>query len=185
MPKEYANILIDNGFDILEVLICQTKKSIAITDQNLKDIGIKLPGERAKILLHLEEISGNFDFPINKDIVYDNSNNFTTNNYENSSLYKFLNSINMEKYMENFIKAGYYNSEILFLQMNSKQPLNEDILVNDFGVRKSECRFILEKLSDEANKYIKSIKNKEENKNTTIILEENNNNKYCDICLVF
>jgi ankyrin repeat protein len=185
LPKEYANILIDNGFDILEVLICQTKKSIAITNQNLKDIGIRLPGERAKILLHLEEIAGNFDFPINKDIVYDNSNNFTTNNYENSSLFKFLNSINMEKYMENFIKAGYYNSEILFLQMNSKQPLNEDILVNDFGVRKSECRFILEKLSDEANKYIKSIKNKEENKNTTIILEENNNNKYCDICLVF
>ena len=33
LPKEYANILIDNGFDILEVLICQTKKSIAITDQ--------------------------------------------------------------------------------------------------------------------------------------------------------
>ena len=183
LPKEYANILIDNGFDILEVLICQTKKSIAITYQNLKDIGIKLPGERAKILLHLEEISGNFDFPINKDIVYDNSNKFTSNDYENSSLYKFLNSINMEKYMENFIKAGYYNSEILFLQMNSKQPLNEDILVNDFGVGKKECKFILEKLSDEANKYVKSIKNKEENK--TIILEENNNIKSCDICLVF
>ena len=183
LPKEYANILIDNGFDILEVLICQTKKSIAITDQNLKDIGIKLPGERAKILLHLEEISGNFDFPINKDIIYDNSNNFTTNNYNNSSLYIFLKSINMVKYMENFIKAGYYNSELLFLQMNSKQPLNEGILMNDFGVGKKECRFILEKLSHEANNYIKSIKNMEENKN--IILEENNNIKSCDICLVF
>ena len=183
LPKEYANILIDNGFDILEVLICQTKKSIAITDQNLKDIGIKLPGERAKILLHLEEISGNFDFPINKDIIYDSSNNFTTNNYNNSSLYIFLKSINMVKYMENFIKAGYYNSELLFLQMNSKQPLNEGILMNDFGVGKKECRFILEKLSHEANNYIKSIKNMEENKN--IILEENNNIKSCDICLVF
>ena len=184
LPKEYANNLIDNGFDILEVLIYQTKKSIAITYQNLKDIGIKLPGERAKIILHLEEIAGNFDFPINKDIIYVNSN-FSNNNYKNSSLYKFLSSINYEKFMKNFVKGGYYNSELLFLQMNSKQPLNEEILINDLGMGKNESKYILEKLNDEANKYVKNIKNSEENKNRTIILEENNNIKSCDMCLAF
>ena len=49
----------------------------------------------------------------------------------------------------------------------------------------NEFRFILEKLSDKANKYVKSIKNKEENKNKTTILEGNNNIKSSDICLVF
>lgn len=185
LPKEYANNLLDNGFDALEVLIYQTKKGLALTYQNLKDIGIKLPGERAKILLHLEEISGNFDFPINKDIIYSNSNNFTSNNYKNNSLYKFLSEINCENFLKNFVKGGYYSSEILFLQMNSKQPLNEEILINDLGVGKNECRNILEKLNEEANKYIKSIKNNKENENKGIILEENNNIKSCDICIVF
>ena len=184
LPKEYANNLIDNGFDVLDVLIYQTKKGIALTYQNLKDIGIKLPGERAKILLRLEEISGNFDFPINKEIIYSNLN--SNNNNNDSSLYKFLSSINCEKFLKNFVKNGYYNSEILFLQMNSKQPLNEEILVNDLGVSKNDCGNILEKLLDKGNDYIKSIKyNNEENKNKSIIFEENNNIKSCDMCFLY
>ena len=62
LPKEYAFNLIDNGFDNLEMLISQTKNGIALTYENLREIGIKKPGERIKILIHLEEISVNFKF---------------------------------------------------------------------------------------------------------------------------
>ena len=183
LPKEYANNLIDNGFDVLDVLISQTKKGIALSDQNLKDIGIKLPGERAKILVHLEEISGNYKFNLDKEIVYANKIDI-----KNNSLYKFLYGINCEKYINDFIDAGYYNSELLYFQMASKQPLNVDILIEDIGLDKNDAKKILTNLVEGSKNFIEDIKyieeNKEKNKDRSIILEENNF-KSCDMCLIF
>lgn len=183
LPKEYANNLIDNGFDVLDVLISQTKKGIALSYQNLKDIGIKLPGERAKILVHLEEISGNFNFNLDKEILYANKIDI-----KNNSLYNFLHRINCEKYINDFIDAGYYNSELLYLQMVSRQPLNEDILIKDIGLDKNDAKKIVNSLIEGSKNFIEDIKyieeNKEKNKNRFIILEENNF-KSCDMCLIF
>ena len=39
-------MLIENGFDDLNVLINQMKKGLSITYQNLKDIGILNPGDK-------------------------------------------------------------------------------------------------------------------------------------------
>ena len=182
LPKEYANNLIDNGFDVLDVLISQTKKGIALSNQNLKDIGIKLPGERAKILVHLEEISGNFNFNLDKEILY--ANKIDT---KNNSLYKFLYRINCEKYINDFIDAGYYNSELLFLQMASRQPLNLDILIKDIGVDINDANKILTNLIEGSKNFIEDLQyieeNKEKNKNKYVILEENNF-KSCDMCLI-
>ena len=183
LPKEYANNLIDNGFDVLDVLISQTKKGIALSYQNLKDIGVKLPGERAKILVHLEEISGNFNYNLDKEILYANKIDI-----KNNSLYKFLFRINYEKYINDFIDAGYYNSELLFLQMVTRQPLNMDILIEDIGLDKNDAKKILDNLVEGSKNFIEDIKyieeNKEKNKNRFIILEENNF-KSCDMCLIF
>ena len=182
LPKEYANYLIDNGFDVLDVLISQTKKGIALSYQNLKDIGIKLPAERSKIIVHLEEISGNFDFCLDRDIIY--SNNIMDNN---NSLYKFLCAINYEKLLNKFIDAGYCNSELLFVQMYSKQPINESILRNDLNLNTIEAKKILAYLTDYSQCYIKKRKNNDDNKvqNKFIIFEENNNIKSCDMCFIF
>ena len=185
LPKEYTNNLIDNGFDVLDVLIYQATKGIAFTYQNLKDIGIKLPGERAKILVHLEEIAGNFDFKFDKELVYSNK----IDNNKNNSLFRFLSEINCEKYIKHFINGGYYSLELLFLQMISKEPLTEEILVNDLGLNTLVSKEILENLNKRAQIYCKNKgcndKNIEENKNKVIIMEENNNIKSCDMCLLF
>ena len=185
LPKEYTNNLIDNGFDVLDVLIYQATKGIAFTYQNLKDIGIKLPGERAKILVHLEEIAGNFDFKFDKELVYSNK----IDNNKNNSLFRFLSEINCEKYIKHFINGGYYSLELLFLQMISKEPLTEEILVNDLGLNTFVSKEILENLNKRAQIYCKNKgcndKNIEENKNKVIIMEENNNIKSCDMCLLF
>jgi len=175
LPKEYASNLIDNGFDVLDVLISQTKKGIALSYQNLKDIGVKLPGERAKILVHLEEISGNFNCNIDKEILYANKIDI-----KNNSLYKFLFRINYEKYINDFIDAGYYNSELLFLQMASRQPLNVDILIEDIGLDKNDAKKILDNLVEGSKNFIEDKRKK----NKFIILEENNF-KSCDMCLIF
>ena len=75
------------------------KKGLALSYQNLKDIGINIPGDRAKILIHLEEISENFDFIINKEVIY--SNKITEE--KNGSLYHFLLKLNLEEYFSNFM----------------------------------------------------------------------------------
>ena len=188
LPKEYSNYLLDNGFDVLDVLISQTKKGIALSYQNLKDIGIKLPGERSKIIVHLEEISGNFDFCLDKDIIYSNKIK-----NKNNSLYNFLSSINSEKLFSNFIDSGYYNIELLFVQMQSKQPINEIIMTNDLRLNTIESKKILSKLIDGSQKYIATIKNKNQNKNNNnnnnnnkyIIFEDNKNINSCDMCFLF
>ena len=193
LPKEYSNNLIDNGFDNLDVLISQTKNGIALTYENLRDIGIKKPGERIKILTHLEEISGNFEFFLEKKIYYDK------NNIKNEffSVKKFLENIGQYKFLNNFIENGIYNIELLYIYMGSKQPLNENILVNDFGINKNDANKIIIKLYENSRIYIKllKIKNKKNNNddnnihntNKTVIMEENNtsNTKSCDMCILF
>lgn len=193
LPKEYSNNLIDNGFDNLDVLISQTKNGIALTYENLRDIGIKKPGERIKILTHLEEISGNFEFFLEKKIYYDKNN--TKNAF--FSVKNFLENIGQYKFLNNFIENGIYNIELLYIYMGSKQPLNENILVNDFGINKNDANKIIIKLYENSRIYIKllKIKNKKNNNddnnihntNKTVIMEENNisNTKSCDMCILF
>lgn len=53
--EEYTQKMINNGFDDINILISQMKTKNAITDKILKDIGISVPGYRAKIIVKLEE----------------------------------------------------------------------------------------------------------------------------------
>ena len=159
----------------------------------MRDIGIKKQGERIKILTHLEELSGNFEFFLEKKIYYDKNN--TKNAF--FSVKKFLENIGQYKFLNNFIENGIYNIELLYIYMGSKQPLNENILVNDFGINKNDANKIIIKLYENSRIYIKllKIKNKKNNNddnnihntNKTVIMEENNksNTKSCDMCILF
>ena len=183
LPIIYGNYLLDNGFDDLELLISITKNSIALSNQNLKDIGINVPGDRAKILIHLEEMAGNFPFILEKDIIYSNKIDENKN-----SLYKFLTSINLEEYIRLFKENGYYNAELLYVQMVSKNPITEEILINDFGLSKiGHIKRIMLNLLNCSQNYIKRLKNNSgENKSyKSIVFEGNPYSKACDACLVF
>ena len=186
LPKRHSETLIDNGFDDLDVLINQMKKGLALSYQNLKEINIDRPGDRAKILIHLEEISDNFNFIIDKDIIYSNQ----IPEEKVGSLYFFLSKINLEEYFHNFIENGYNSAELLFVQMASKNPVTEDILKNDLGINKiGHLQRILLSLNDEAKIYVDSLEKKNNNfdKNSSkfIDIEENQYLKSCEACFVF
>ena len=189
LPKEYANILIDNGFDNLDVLIYQAKHGIALTYENLRDIGIKKPGERIKILVHLDEISNNFNFYFPKKIF---SDDYEINNGFNT-IKNFLEKIGMKKFLNNFIQNGIYNVELLYIQMGSKQSLKKDILIDDLDINANDAKKIFFKLYENSRNYINKMKilNKRNImdyqyiNNKSIIYEENNKNKSCDMCILF
>ena len=189
LPKEYANILIDNGFDNLDVLIYQAKHGIALTYENLRDIGIKKPGERIKILVHLDEISNNFNFYIPKKIFLDD---YEINNGFNT-IKNFLEKIGMKKFLNNFIQNGIYNVELLYIQMGSKQSLKKDIFIDDLDINANDAKKIFFKLYENSRNYInkmkilnkRNIKDYKDINNKSIVYEENNKNKSCDMCILF
>ena len=185
LPKKYADILIENGFDDLNVLINQMKKGLSITYQNLKDIGITSPGDKSKILIHLEEISQNFDFNLDKDIIY--SNNIPEE--KSGSLYQFLHGIHLDEYFQLFVDSGFNSAELLFMQMASKNPITENILKNDIGINKiGHLQRIMISLKEETKKYVDNLRKKSEKSNgkyKSIIYEENPYLNSCEACLIF
>ena len=184
LPKKFAEILLENGFDDLKVLINQMKLGLALSYQNLKDIGIGNPGDRAKILIHLEEISDNFEFILEQDIIY--SNKIPEEN--NGSLYLFLKKINLEEYFQIFIENGYNNAELLYIQMASKNPITENILRDDLSINKiGHLQRLLISLNEESKRYIKNLEKGSVNnkKKFSIIYEENPYLKSCEACIIF
>ena len=182
LSKSYADYLLDNGFDDLEVLIHQYKNSNALSEKNLKDIGIKNPGDRTKILIHLEELAGNFPIKLEKNIIYSNFISKDVNN----SLYKFLNSINLEKYIDIFEKNGFYNAEILYIKMISKNPMTEEILREDFGLDKiGHIKRIMINLKSCSEQYIAKLKQKKKCDNYKYIeFSADSKLRSCQTCIL-
>ena len=179
LPKEYAEKFIENGFDDLNLLLFQTKSGIALTDQNLKDIGIHPGGERAKILIHLEEKAGVIPYILEKNKIYADEHN---TNKKNNSLFKFLASIKLEQYEKNFIDNGYNNSELLFSQMITRQPINEEMLKNEFNIEKKGHRlFLYNNLVQGSKEYVGNLKNK----NKTNMVFDGKALKECEPCVIY
>ena len=185
LPIKYAEILLDNGFDDLEVLINQTKSGVALSYQNLKEIGVGTPGERGKILIRLEEITDIFNFDIEKDIIYSDK----MPDEKTGSLYLFLERISLEEYFQIFVDNGYNSAELLFMQMISKNPITEDILKSDLGINKiGHLQRIMISLNEESKKYINNLENKSKKKSKRynhVLYEEKSYLKHCEACSIF
>ena len=173
--QHYVNILVENGFNDISLLIEQTKNGIAISDKNLLDIGIIPPGERAKILVRIEEKAKLFNFSVEKEKIYLK----TTRNQNN--LYRMLSNIKLECLLDNFINGGYVSPDLLYMQMLTRQPVTEGIL-KEIGIDKIGFRMrILNKLKTESQIYGNKC-----NRNSVIFeTKRNENEEFCNLCKIF
>ena len=179
LNEKYANKLIENGFDDLELLIEQTKEVSALSDQNLKEIGILIPGDRAKILIHLEQRAGIIPYKLPNEIIYNNDLNIK----KEYSIEHYLNKNNLKNYEKNFKDNGYNNSPLLFSQMLTRQPLTDDILKNDLGIEnKADRNKILVGLFSELKNYCKKLRTSE---NVNMQFDGKNSGDLCETCTVF
>ena len=180
LTRDYVKKFMENGFDDLDVLVSKTKNGNVITDEILKKIGIQYPGHRAKIIIHLEEIAQLYNFQLEKEIIYMAEQNSKYIDY----LYKFLASINLEEYVNNFILNGYLSPQLMFMQMVTRQPITDKILQNDIGIKKIGYRArILNSLTTEASIYIKKLENIKDDK--VLTYENNKNINSCEVCHIF
>ena len=162
--EKYLNNLQDNGFDDVNLLIYQARTENPITDLQLKEVGIKNMGDRARILIKLEESANNFGYSLPNEVYYicDNINSIDINEDKNiNKLLQWLIKINIEEYLDNFLINGYYSIELLLIQMLSKNPLNDDSLKNEIEINKIGHRSsILNRLKEDSKEFNKNMRKK-------------------------
>ena len=149
------------------------KQGFPLLDESLKEIGITSPGDRAKILIRMQEISEgfNFDFPF-EQVYFKN----------NRSIQKWLNKEGLQKYINNFIKGGYQSLELLLIQMASKYKINDKILKNDLNIINDEDRKnILKSLENNSEKYVYELTKNQSVPRTYSKMVQNNSGNYCII----
>ena len=180
LSKKYYNLMNSNGFEDIQLLIEQEKICNAINDLQLKEIGILLPGDRAKILIHLEEKAGKYNFTLPKNIYYEikNAENILED-FNVKKIYNWLKNLKIENYLENFLEGGYHSIELILMQMNCKFPINDYILKDELGILKVGHRArIINKLVEDGKKFWNKLNN-----NNTIIANKKKK-KNCE-CFLF
>jgi len=150
--QNYGNLLISEGFDDISLIIKQMKEGYPILDDTLKEIGIIQPGDRAKILIRLQEISNGFSFEFPFEQVYFKNN---------GSILKWLEKEGLSKYNKNFLDAGYQSLELLLVQMVSKYKIDDSILKNDLFIFNDKARKqIIASLETNSIKYMNELSKK-------------------------
>ena len=175
--EKYFGQMNKNGFDDINCLIENTKSnSITVTDKQLKEAGVNLPGDRAKILIRLQEKAKNFAYQVPRNVYY------VCKDLEHipkesciNKLNDWLKNLKLEEYLKSFISNGYQSRELMLLQMESKNELTDDILKDEIGISKIGHRArILNKLRDEG----KSLNHKL--KTSVLVVNNGGTTKNCE-----
>ena len=150
--QNYGNLLISEGFDDISLIIKQMKEGYPVLDDTLKEIGIIQPGDRAKILIRLQEVSNGFIFEFPFEQVYFKNN---------GSILKWLEKEGLSRYNKNFLDAGYQSLELLLVQMVSKYKIDDSILKNDLFIFSDIARKkIIASLETNSIKYMNELSKK-------------------------
>ena len=171
--KNYGNILISEGFDDIDLILKQMNEGFPVLEDTLKEIGIIPAGDRAKILIRLQEISNGFNFDFPFEVVYFKNN---------GSILKWLTREGLPKYNKNFIDAGYQSLELLLIQMASKFKINENILINELYILNDKDRMqILKSLQINSEKYVKELSKNENIERTYSKMVKKDSESICSI----
>ena len=181
LQKYYFNFN-SNGLGDINQIIENAKKNIYLTDDQLKKIRIFKSGERAKILIRILEKANFFEFALPKNVYYISYTFGKIEDDENVfKLFEWLKNIKLEELLRNFINNGYFSIDLLFLQLLSNNPINDEILKNDLGIEKLGYRArILNKLKEECPNYLNKLKK------SIVSFHSIENPKFCNNdCFIF
>ena len=184
---QYSDLLIKEGFDDINLVINQMKKGNPINDDILREIGIPRPGDRAKILIRIQECAHLFDFKIPFEAVYyinRKKYEFLKYDFHVKALQNWLKKLRLQNYLENFYNNGYYSPELVFIQKASKFPINDTILERDLKIDNiNDRKLIMSSISSNSNNYVSELRKKNVKKKN----EDNPENKALDDnkCMIF
>ena len=173
--EQYTDILIQEGFDDINLVINQMKTGNPINDDILREIGIERPGDRAKILIRIQECAGLFEFKIQfEPVYYINRKKFEFLKYDFhvKALQNWLKKLKLQNYLGNFYNNGYYSPELIFVQKASKFPIDDTILERDLKIENiNDRKLIMSSISSDSDEYISNLKSKKEKIQNGIYIE--------------
>ena len=186
--EQYTDILIQEGFDDIDLVINQMKTGNPINDDILREIGIERPGDRAKILIRIQECAGLFEFKLQfEPVYYINRKKFEFLRYDFhvKALQNWLKKLKLQNYLGNFYNNGYYSPELIFVQKASKFPIDDTILERDLKIENiNDRKLIMSSISSDSNEYISNLKsNKEKIQNGIYI--ENKQIEESEKCIIY
>ena len=171
------------------------KTGLPITDEALREIGIEKPGDRAKILIRVQETAKMFDFKIPFEAVYYmNKKDFKLLKYDFhvKAMQNWLKKIQLQNYLENFYNNGYFSPELIFIQKASKFPINDTILERDLKILNANDRkLIMSSISSNSKNYISELQKKnskkkhDPNKNSDKNSKDKDKDKEESKCTIF
>lgn len=184
--EQYIDLFINAGYDDIKIVINQMKTGTPINDDILNEMGIERPGDRAKILIRIQECAHLFDFKIPFEAVYYiNRKKFEYLKYDFhvKALQNWLKKLNLQKYLGNFYNNGYYSPELIFIQKASKFPINDTIIERDLKIENiNDRKLIMSSISSNSKNYISELQKKNtKNKIENGISEQ----EYEDKCNIF
>ena len=183
--EQYIDLFTNAGYDDIKIVINQMKTGTPINDDILNEMGIERPGDRAKILIRIQECAHLFDFKIPFEAVYYiNRKKFEYLKYDFhvKALQNWLKKLNLQKYLGNFYNNGYYSPELIFIQKASKFPINDTIIERDLKIENiNDRKLIMSSISSNSKNYISELQKKNtKNKIENGISEQENEDK-CNI----
>ena len=188
--EQYKDLLVNEGFDDINLIVTQMKSGLPINDDVLREIGIEKPGDRAKILIRIQEVSHMFGFKIPfEPVYYSNKKQFKLLKYDFhvKAVQNWLKKLQLQQYLENFYNNGYFSPELIFIQKASKFPINDIILERDLKIENANDRkLLMSSISSNSKSYVgelqkNSTKKKKINNDTTLKNKEKEDNK----CFIF
>jgi hypothetical protein len=136
--EDLYRVLIDNGYDDLEMLQETMKSEVPLTKEMLRSIGVMKPGLAAR-LLGLLELETNttevLDFGETDKLNCCGRPTIATSSYAYPSLLEWLERMNLGYLHEHFVSAGYDDFEHLIQLNKTTQRLTDEVLYRELGIK--------------------------------------------------
>jgi Ankyrin repeats (3 copies)/SAM domain (Sterile alpha motif)/Ankyrin repeat len=149
----YKDMLIMNGFDDLDFMIYQMASPLAITHKVLQTIGMEKHGHRSRLIMKLEQSAGctrRIDEKNVVDSAWECCRPELNNPIGISNLKDWLKLLKLEDYLYMFENSGYEDIQFMCSQMNSRYPIDDNLL-SKIGIEKIGHRMrILGKLMEDS-----------------------------------
>ena len=149
-------VLLQNGYDDLKMLVSQMQSSLPLTEENLKSIGIAKPGYRLRLLASLEEeankrkrknVAGSKSLAT---ITWCSTAPLSPGVAFAPNLLDFLDGLGLRQFYQRFSEAGLEEFEQLTFLMSSNYPITDEFLLKEIHMEKIGYRHrILSKLNEE------------------------------------
>ena len=187
--EQYIDLFINEGFDDINLVINQIKKGNPINDDILREMGIERPGDRAKILIRIQECARLFDFKIPFEAVYYINRKkfeFLKYDFHVKALQNWLKKMKLQHYLDKFYNNGYYSPELIFIQKASNFPINDTIIERDLKIENiNDRKLIMSSITSNSKSYVSDLQKKyKNNKNENISNNAKDEDEVIN-CLIF